>query len=523
MPVDDCRREEILQLYAKIANDVGQRSPSIAEFEGEGLTRNTIRHSFGTRSALDEEARETFPDCFSDIYVGHEKPYTPTSSRVVITSAVIGCKAHEGFMGALQTYCEHNSAELLIVPVADPAANVSPNAAGTLDKTIYDVADAIITDDTEICPALTILAIQLSAKQINPLTGLDRFGDRGGSCIIGSPKMLMKMVASDSVYPHALMTTGACTVPNYKSSQHRSKRTAYLADADHSIAALVVDIGGDGKFHFRQLVAGPDGAFLDEGWEYAADATHIEFTGFDTIIAGDIHVGSTCEKSWDFLLTAPEQYGCKTIFVHDIFDGAFGAHHYDGRPGAKGKVDRPSLQAEVLSVIDALAKLSDVYDSVVVVRSNHDEWLEKRIASGKWVDDYTNYKLWSELNHFWTNENKEPLEYACRKYYDLPKVTFLKRDESFRAHGVECGAHGDLGTNGTRGGLASSEKAYGSSVTGHTHTPAILRNAWQVGTSSVLRKGYNTGPSSWFNSHILLGSWGRRQIINLLPEKDIKQ
>ena len=81
---------------------------------------------------------------------------------------------------------------------------------------------------------------------------------------------------------------------------------------------------------------------------------------------------------------------------------------------------------------------------------------------------------------------------------------------------VELGAHGDKGANGARGSLHAMENAYGNSVSGHSHSPEILRGAWQVGTCSYLKLEYNQGPSSWLHSSCLLYPNGARQLINVI-------
>ncbi len=81
---------------------------------------------------------------------------------------------------------------------------------------------------------------------------------------------------------------------------------------------------------------------------------------------------------------------------------------------------------------------------------------------------------------------------------------------------IELGAHGDKGANGARGSLLAMENAYGNSVSGHSHTPEILRGAWQVGTTSLLKLEYVKGPSSWMHTSCLVYPNGSRQLINAI-------
>ena len=67
----------------------------------------------------------------------------------------------------------------------------------------------------------------------------------------------------------------------------------------------------------------------------------------------------------------------------------------------------------------------------------------------------------------------------------------MKREKDYKLHGVHIGAHGDKGNNGSRGSIQQLELSYGNAVIGHSHSPGILRNIWQVGTSTKLILDYN--------------------------------
>jgi hypothetical protein len=109
----------------------------------------------------------------------------------------------------------------------------------------------------------------------------------------------------------------------------------------------------------------------------------------------------------------------------------------------------------------------------------------------------------------------DPLKYGVEMHgLKTNKVKCLMRDEDFKIARIQLGAHGDLGANGARGSLRAMEAAYGNSVSGHSHSPEILRGAWQCGTSSYLKLSYNRGPSSWMHSSCLVYPNGSRQLIN---------
>ena len=108
---------------------------------------------------------------------------------------------------------------------------------------------------------------------------------------------------------------------------------------------------------------------------------------------------------------------------------------------------------------------------------------------------------------------KDGLEiiFGLKKTKDL---IWLGRDQDFKIAGVECGSHGDLGSNGRRNpGSKGMYKAYGKAMYGHCHHSEIWHDAMSVGTSTYMKLGYNRGASSWDNGQGILYKNGTRQLI----------
>ena len=180
-----------------------------------------------------------------------------------------------------------------------------------------------------------------------------------------------------------------------------------------------------------------------------------------------------------------------------------------------------SLAAEIQATAIELATLQQyAKKKVVVVKSNHDEFLDRWLEEGHYVSDSRNHIIGLELA-LAKAQGKDPLEYGVAKYQKLNKVRFLKSEDSFKISykDIECGMHGHLGPNGSRGSASSLELSFLASVSGHTHSPEILRQAWVMGTSSYLRLAYNKGPSSWMQTHCLVYENGSRQLINIIKGK----
>ena len=75
-------------------------------------------------------------------------------------------------------------------------------------------------------------------------------------------------------------------------------------------------------------------------------------------------------------------------------------------------------------------------------------------------------------------------------------------------------ADSHISANGSRGSLLQFRKLNTKIVVGHYHSPERKDGALSVGTSTKLRLGYNLGPSSWLQGHVIIHNDGRAQHIN---------
>ena len=212
------------------------------------------------------------------------------------------------------------------------------------------------------------------------------------------------------------------------------------------------------------------------------------------------------------------------LVLHDAFDGKSISHHdkdkkiYRTMLSEEGKL---SLEKELKVLAQDLNALSPLVKKVVMVKSNHDEFLTRYLEDGRYQFEPHNYKMAAILTGELMRGNY-PLKAAVEMLglKDKQKIQWLKRDDDFYVSRIQLGAHGDRGANGAKGSLLSMENAYGLSVTGHSHTPEILRGAWQVGTTSKLNLDYTKGsPSSWFHTACLVYPNGSRQLINVVGGK----
>lgn len=515
------RREDILKKFAGLVKE-SKSIPSWNDLEALGLNRDKVKSYFNRHQDLVEACRQSFPAAFDElidktifnkIHTQNLEESIAGYRRFVVTTAVAGCPVDENFLASIHMYCKTNDAMLLVLSSADPASKNAWSLDHRLGK------EHCVVKDVRLNQNLFVSTIKLSAKHIDPTTGLGRIGQRNGTFIYASPKQRLRCVAmANNRFPHAIMTTGAVTIPQYDTDRYMSERTAAIATHDHVMGALIVEIEDDTRFHFRQVQADQRGNFIDLGFKYSANGISKESAA--AVVMGDWHSGETdptARDAWQKLcqVVRPDE-----LFVHDGFNGKSINHHEQNKiitQSKKADLGELSLEAEAAKFAEDLDELSTWPNKhVVVVESNHDQFLIRYLEDGRYIKDPHNHRFSVKLVNG-VFEGKLPLKLAVELtgLKNKSRVKWIEADEGYRVAGIELGAHGHAGANGGRNpGMAGIEASYGESVTGHSHTPEILRGAWRVGTSSFLRLDYNEGPSSWMHTSCVVYKNGARQLVN---------
>lgn len=428
-----------------------------------------------------------------------------TVKRYVITTAVPGQKANRKFLSTILNYCAKNSARLLILP----SANI--RKTDELDPIILDTG-CVVTKDVVLNKNIRVCTMTINPESEDPIYGLDRLVHKLGSLVLASPKLRMKSIPSPKTgIPKILMTPGAVTNPN-----KRLTRKGLIASKDHVNSAIVVEIKNSRIFHYRQLVSNSDGHFYDLCKKYTQNS--VESVTLEALVPGDYHVGYTDPKVRDVVFSIAKLMKPKYIFLHDFFDGISVNHHIQHKILQKALLkDKNDLTEELKLCAKELTSLSPLAKRLVIVKSNHDEFLDKWLDEAKYLSSEVNHVIGLELA-LAKARGRDPLKSGICKFAKFNNVTFLKSDQSFKItqKQIECGVHGHLGPNGAKGYTKGLEKAYGNIIFGHTHTPEILREAWVVGTSSLLKLNYNKGPSSWMHTLALVYPNGSKQLINVI-------
>lgn len=538
-------REELIKLTCEFIKE-NNRMPLKDEFDKKIMKFTLVRREFDSLIKFETYLRKNHGVTFEDII--DEKLFTKKnfltlrqkvnkSNVFVITTAVTNCEPSIG-LKTLKSYCEHRNGELLIVPCSDPAKKFQKKNGGKKWRLHPDFKDEnIVFRDLRINKNLFISTIKMSAKQLQPLTGLKRIAQREGSMICASPKLFLDYVSfgNSKDKRRAIMTTGGITVPDYESEYYMSGRTEYFANHDHSLGAVIVEVVDDKTFHFRQIQIEPEtGIIYDINKKYYPDGRVEDIRGTKEtpvlLRLPDYHVTETdpvAKANWKEIceLTQPVN-----MSVEDFFNGT-SINHWDKNnmviKSKKAVNGEASLEDELSMCADEMNDLLTwPCKNLVYIWGNHELFLTR------WLDSAEYAKDGQELNHHLGVkladqylEGKNPLRWALEEHIGIDnkeKLIWLTEDDSFKPSGtIENGVHGHIGRGGTRtSSLAVFEEIYGPCTVMHNHTPGWFRDVVRGGTSTYCDSehiGYIKGLSiTWMQACVLEHCNGSRQIINVI-------
>ena len=288
----------------------------------------------------------------------------------------------------------------------------------------------------------------------------------------------------------------------------------------------------DGKiFHTRQINAMRDGSFceLAGGVRRYTGNKVTKLPGVEALVMGDTHVDFIDPGVFEATFGDAGMIKAlkpKKLVWHDLLDFYSRSHHSTAlNDVAKAKAGRDNVREEIERAVNFIVDNTPKNTVSVVVASNHNDHLEKWINEGDWKEEGINAEAYLETALAIVRSTEigpggatweDPFHWWIDKLAPGNKFTLLRRDKSEQAKGIEVSMHGDRGLNGARGSLLSLSKIGVKSIIGHSHTPGIREGCIQVGTSSVLRRDWNSGPSSWMHTHAIVYPNGKRTLINMI-------
>lgn len=220
----------------------------------------------------------------------------------------------------------------------------------------------------------------------------------------------------------------------------------------------------------------------------------------------------------------------KKLIWHDTHDFYSRNHHHRGEVFVnyvKHHTGRDNVEVWLDHTYGFIDRVTPPGTENVFVPSNHTDAISKWVKETDPRSDPENAVFWARTftamceGATWTDSGARTIDpfayWGVRKLKTAAQARFLSRSESFQVCGIECGFHGDKGTNGSRATIKSFTRIGVKSVTGHGHGPGIDGPAYRVGTKSLLTLEYNTGsPSSWLHTDCAIYENGKRSLMNII-------
>ena len=397
---------------------------------------------------------------------------------IIVTSAQYSAPLNKWFWRSLMRYAELRDFPVAVLPIKYGAVKtVFQEGERRLTSTFPpELEGHIVFDDLELAKG----SLRLSTARLRPTLQkflTDAICEIGSntSVIFGAPALELEhrpRIGHNNA--KAIMTTGAVSHPHYHvDNLGQEDRTGLLAAKRHCYSAIIVEFDGTG-FHYRQLHATRRGEFYDFHGEivYHCLPTKVEAVSDAVlgVVCGDWHTGKTCPKvrkatfgKKGIVPTLNPQY----TVMHDFLDGDSMNHHGVNERSrlayaAPRKWD--SLQDELMAAIRELDWIHKQTDSqLVLIPSNHPEFVAEFINSFRWTKDKTNMEIGARLFLNMIEDLKrrspekvdaratDPVVAWFRKYCSYAKV--VERKDAFVLAGVLLSLHGD---NGMRGGKTRS-------------------------------------------------------------------
>lgn len=513
-----------------------------------GKSERTVRRWASKKLELSEKEEQ-----ISEQYEEAKKRvFDKDKKRFIITWAQNNTPVHKQFFYNLTQYAKHIDADIHVIA----GRYRNPTSIWSDDQKEEERWSSIVepyldANRHDIHQYVSIMSdVKIQPTAVNPMTGMHSMSGVN-SCIFGSPKLQMEMIpVLEGEKSKMMLTTGSCTVKNYTDSKAGKK-----GEFHHVIGFVVVEIKDEETFYVRQISAEDNGNFcdlynevkfigdeskmeIDEIQEFSEDLTNLQgeseintIEEIEACILGDLHWGhhdpDVIKKTHKLL----KKMNPKNVVLHDVFDGYSISHHDMKDPFiqyAKEVHNKNDLRKEVDELIEGLSEFEQ-YKNVVIVRSNHDDFLDRWVKNEDWKKQPTpkNSPLYMEYSGMLLNQyanNPEDVKGIIPEIINrrFPNYVTLGRRDSYKVLGWELGQHGDVGSNGSRGSLLQMRKLNTKIIVGHYHSPGRKDGALAVGTSTKLRVGYNDGPSSWLQSHVIIHKNGKAQHVNFVKNKNGK-
>ena len=435
---------------------------------------------------------------------------------IVITWAQNATKVHTRSFNTIHAYCEENGFKLIILP-----GTYRPNGViGQINSKVlwWDeiISDHLVDDkiktitfgNYKIYPKINIVA-----TAITPLTSFEGLSGPD-STIIGHPKRsLAHAPVLGNQDEKVMSTTMAITEPNYSHS-----KAGALSEFHHIIGAAQLTKMKNGRCKLSHLVCDTDGSFSSDGYHYSlgSDRGLVKNNSpVEALILGDLHATASNKHAIKQCVKQIRKLNPKRIVIHDCFDwcnvshwnGSFLKVRYAGS-------EKGAIQYEFEKTIKVLKKLAAASENpseveIVLVASNHNDWIERFLESADWKS-LTHNNAQKYLD--WANKKIRDPDFNLYEYEMRDcglNITHLTRHDSYMVEGFSLDQHGDERFGGGTNYIKSSTKM----VVGHSHSPKIDRGMITVGTQTNRRQAYNKAAISNGHANCAVYKGGKAELL----------
>lgn len=447
-------------------------------------------------------------------------------TRFIFTSAQNNTYLHEAFWNSLLHFAGATDASLHVSRFTYNKAGWRANG-GVSKETLptETVAETGVWFDPRIKPFILDEQVKVADGLVfcgeldilptaaTPLQTLSNYTGPNSGIIPHAKVQLTSLATMKHQDAKFMYTTGACTLRNYI-----ERKAGQVATFHHVFGALLVEVDAQGKWFARQLMADDNGVFfdIDTAWGPGWSAPAKDF-GDTVVTLGDIHIAKIDPQALSTAFSMLETVKPGHVFVHDLIDFEPRNHHNIKDPhflARQHKLKRESVAEEMRQAAGFLDILISYAGKVHVVRSNHDQALERWLKDADAAADPVNAGYWHALNARIYACIDRDMDFDVFKFAIGNKnVHYVQEDESVILNDIEYGIHGHRGPNGSKGSPKAYRQLGRKANTGHTHSAGIIDGVWTAGVLGKLDMGYNSGPSSWSHSNILTYPNGKRCMI----------
>lgn len=446
------------------------------------------------------------------------KPSWPQT--YIITSWELRIGVDDKFVACLEQMAELYDAELLLVPCQKSDAKYLPE---DLKEKFY-----VVTENIKFNSNLDLKYVETNALVQSPLAGhVGAYPDT--TSII--PGLVKEMRTEPSQhYVKQVTSTGSIGYLNadistyegveedkdflrkWRTVRSRSNGRPTAVAQNYIVpSALVVDVLDNKTFLTRFVSSHRSGVVYDLNKKFTPD-------GYEEIeplalVVGDTHAYNANMSAVDATKEMIQMLNPREVVLNDFFDGMSLNHHEIG--SAVKFNDVPSIEEEAVATRELLQEFCDLSNRVTYIQSNHDNFITTYLdgPTSYWRLN-RNYEIACALQVYRLQTGKHPVE-SLLTFNRFKNLRFVTEKENHYI-GKVLVKHGHEGIGGVRSGFFPLARTYNFYNQGHTHSPAVFRNAVCVGSTAELDLGYNIGGSAWLHANAIIHADNSQQLLPII-------